>query len=103
MLSEENMTNRTEASRQFLRKLSQSGIGFLDRIITIDETWFHYYDPETKQQSSQLKNVDSPLSKKAKVTKSLGKNMFISLKHPPYSNGLCSFPLHQILLTGNEV
>jgi hypothetical protein len=34
MLSEENMTNRTEASRQFLRKFSQSGIGFLDRIIT---------------------------------------------------------------------
>jgi hypothetical protein len=38
MLSEENMTNRTEASRQFLRQLSQSGIGFLDRIITTDET-----------------------------------------------------------------
>ena len=60
MLSEENMTNRTEASRQFLRKFNQSGIGFL----------------ETKQQSSQLINVDSPLSKKAKVTKSLGKNMY---------------------------
>jgi hypothetical protein len=38
MLSEENMTNKTEASRQFLRKLSQSGIDFLDRIITTDET-----------------------------------------------------------------
>ena len=60
MLSEENMTNRTEASRQFLRKFSQSGIGFL----------------ETKQQSSQWKNVDSPRPKKAKVTKSLGKNMY---------------------------
>jgi hypothetical protein len=76
MLSEENMTNRTEASRQFLRKFSQSGIGFLYRIITTDETWFHYYDPEIKQQSSQWKNVDSPRPKKAKVTKSLGKNMY---------------------------
>ena len=76
MLSEENMTNRTEASRQFLRKFSQSGIDFLDRIITTDETWFHYYDPETKQQSSQWKNIDSPRAKKAKVTKSLGKNMY---------------------------
>jgi predicted RNA-binding protein with PUA-like domain len=37
--------------------------------------WFHYYDPEAKQQSSQWKNVDSPRPKKAKVTKSLGKNM----------------------------
>jgi hypothetical protein len=44
MLSEENMTNRTEASRQFLRKYSQSGIVFLDRIITADETWLYYYD-----------------------------------------------------------
>jgi hypothetical protein len=63
MLSEENMTNRTEASRPLLRKFSQSGIGFLDRIITTDETWFHYYYPEAKQQSSQWKNVDSPRSK----------------------------------------
>jgi hypothetical protein len=28
MLSEENMTNRTETSRQFLRKFSQSGLDF---------------------------------------------------------------------------
>ena len=67
----------THESHLFLRKFSQSGIRFLDRIITTDETWFHYYDPETKQQSSQWKNVDSPPPKKAKVTKSLGKNMFI--------------------------
>jgi hypothetical protein len=40
MLSEENMTNRTEASRQFLRKFGQSGIGLLDRMITTDETWY---------------------------------------------------------------
>jgi predicted RNA-binding protein with PUA-like domain len=101
-----NMTNRTEASRQFLRKLSQrqSGIGFLDRIITTDETGFHYYDPETKQQSSQWKNVDSPWPKKAKVTKSLGKNMFILfMDRKGMILTLCSFPLHQILLTGNEV
>jgi hypothetical protein len=40
MLSEENMTNRTGASRQFLRKFGQSGIEFLDRMITTDETWY---------------------------------------------------------------
>jgi histone-lysine N-methyltransferase SETMAR len=81
MLSEENMTNRTEASRQFLRKFSQSGIGFLDRIITTDEAWFHYYDPETKQQSSQWKNVDSPRSK-------IDLLEFQCLKHPLYSPDL---------------
>jgi histone-lysine N-methyltransferase SETMAR len=81
MLSEENMTNRTEASRQFLRKFSQSGIGFLERIITTDETWFHYYYPEAKQQSSQWKHVDSPRSK-------IDFLEFQCLKHPPYSPDL---------------
>ena len=92
MLSEENMTNKTEASRQFLRKFSQSGIDFLDRIITTDETWFNYYDTETKQQSSQWKNVDSPRPKKAKVTKSLGKKM--------YSPDLAVFPYIKSFLRG---
>ena len=81
MLSEENMTNRTEASRQFLRKFSQSGIGFLDRIITTDETGFHYYDSETKQQSSQWKNVNSPRPK-------IDLLEFQCLKHPPCSPDL---------------
>jgi hypothetical protein len=58
-LTLECVTDRLmNVSRQFLRKFGQSGIGFLDRIITTDETWFHYYDPEKKQQSSQWKNVD---------------------------------------------
>ena len=52
-----------------------------DRRLTVrevaDKSWFHYYDPETKQQSSQWKNCNSPPPKKAKITKSLGKNMFI--------------------------
>jgi histone-lysine N-methyltransferase SETMAR len=100
MLSEENMTNRTEVSRQFLRKLSQSGIVFLDRIITTDETWFHYYDPETKQQSNQWKNVDSPRAKKAKVTKSLGKIMYSPDLAPM---DFAVFPYIKSFLAGNEV
>jgi hypothetical protein len=64
-------------SKQFIKKVNRGGIRFLDRIITTDESWFHYYDPETKQQSSQWKNCNSPPPKKAKITKSLGKNMII--------------------------
>ena len=64
-------------SKQFIKKVNRGGIRFLDRIITTDESWFHYYDPETKQQSSQWKNCNSLPPKKAKITKSLGKNMFI--------------------------
>jgi hypothetical protein len=66
-----------ELSKQFIKKVNRGGIKFLNRIITTDESWFHYYDPEIKQQSSQWKNCNSPPPKKAKITKSLGKNMFI--------------------------
>jgi predicted RNA-binding protein with PUA-like domain len=52
-----------------------------DRIITTDETWFHYYDPETKQQSSQWKNVNSPRPK-------IDLLEFHCLKHPPCSPDL---------------
>ena len=68
-----------ELSKQFIKKVNRGGIRFLDRIITTDESWFHYYDPETKQQSSQWKNCNSPPPKKAKITKSLGKNNVYSL------------------------
>ena len=64
------------ASREFLLK-NQRDPTFLDRIITVDETWLHYYDPEDKRQSCVLKAAQSPPFKKAKVTKSMGKNMFI--------------------------
>ncbi|KAJ4441044.1 hypothetical protein ANN_10893 [Periplaneta americana] len=30
------------------------------RFVTIDETWIHYYIPETKQQVKELKHSDSP-------------------------------------------
>ena len=29
------------------KKVNRGGIRFLDRIIITDESWFHYYDPET--------------------------------------------------------
>ena len=64
-------------AKTIYQKVNHGGIRFLDRIITTDESWFHYYDPETKQQSSQWKNCNSPPPKKAKITKSLGKNMLI--------------------------
>jgi hypothetical protein len=37
---------------------------FISRIITGDGSWIYGYDPETKQQSSQWKNSQSPRAKK---------------------------------------
>ncbi|KAI6660739.1 Transposase [Oopsacas minuta] len=34
---------------------------FLDRIVTGDETWFYYYEPESKTQSKQWKRREEPV------------------------------------------
>ena len=51
----------------------QSEKNFLDRIMIRDETWFHYYEPKTKEQSIQWRRRDEPVSLKKK--KSAGKRM----------------------------
>jgi histone-lysine N-methyltransferase SETMAR len=50
---------------------------FMSRIITGDESWVYGYDPETKRQSSQWKSPSSPRPKKARMSCSSMKTMFI--------------------------
>jgi hypothetical protein len=33
------------------------------RLVTMDETWLYYYDPETKQQSVEWRHSGSPALK----------------------------------------
>ena len=73
LLSEEEKTARFDASIRFLG-ISQSDPTFLDLIITTDETWVHYYEPEDKRMSMVWKIRDSPSLKKAKVVKLMGKS-----------------------------
>lgn len=48
---------------------------FFQHVVTGDETWCHWYDPESKQESMQWKHKGSPTPKKFKVQKSAGKVM----------------------------
>ena len=73
LLSEEEKSARFDASIRFLG-ISQSDPTFLDLIITTDETWVHYYEPEDKRMSMVWKNGASPPLKKAKVVKLMGKS-----------------------------
>ena len=43
----------------------------------MDETWLHYLEPEGKRQSSIWKSSSTPPPKKAKISKSIGKIMFM--------------------------
>ena len=48
---------------------------FLLRFVTMDETWVHHFDPESKRQSMQWKHTSSPPPKKFRAVPSAGKIM----------------------------
>jgi len=53
-------------------------VQFLKNIVTGDESWVYGYDPETKQQSSQLKGPTSPRSKKGRQVRSETRIMLLA-------------------------
>jgi len=60
MLTAEIMHVRTQTSDHNLELYRAYPDKFLCRYVTMDETWAHHFDPETKQQSMQGKHPTSP-------------------------------------------
>ena len=58
-----------------LLKSFRSKDDFLLRLVTVDETWVHYYEPENKAQSHQWVGPGSLRPKKFKTQPSAGKVM----------------------------
>jgi histone-lysine N-methyltransferase SETMAR len=58
-----------------LEHFDAEGEAFLSRIITVDETWVHQFEPETKRQSMEWHHPQSPRKKKFKTAPSAGKVM----------------------------
>jgi len=48
---------------------------FLRRFVTVDETWIHWYTPETKKQSKLWNSPGKPAPKKARTVPSARKVM----------------------------
>lgn len=69
---------RVDTSRELLKRIFHDGLNFFKRIITGDETWLYFYDPETKQQSSVWKKPENAPLVKARPSKSEGKIMAIT-------------------------
>ena len=51
-LSDEQMATRASVCSALLKRF-RSKDDFLLRLVTVDETWVHYYEPEKKAQSHQ--------------------------------------------------
>ena len=60
---------------QCLLKRFSSKDDLLLHLVTVDETWVHYYEPENKAQSRQWVGPGSPRPKKFKTQPSAGKVM----------------------------
>ena len=70
--SDEKMATRASVCSAFLKGF-RSKDDFLLHLVTVDETWVHYYEPENKAQSRQWVGPGSPRPKKFKTQLSAGK------------------------------
>ena len=68
------MATRASVCSALLKRF-RSKDDFLLRLVTVDETWVHYYKPENKAQSRQWVGPGSPRPKKFKTQPSAGKVM----------------------------
>ena len=74
-LSDEQMATRASVYSALLKRFRSKKDDFLSHLVTVDETWVHYYEPENKAQSRQSVGPGSPRPKKFKMQPSAGKVM----------------------------
>ena len=73
-LSDEQMTTRASVCSALLKRF-RSKDDFQLRLVTVDKTWVHYYEPEGKAKSRRWVEPRSPRPKKLKTQPSAGKVM----------------------------
>jgi hypothetical protein len=61
-----------------MERFEAEGDGFLGRIVTRDETWVHYHQPETKKASEEWHHTSPPKPKKFR-TQSSAKKVTLTL------------------------
>jgi len=66
---------RVDACQELLRRFEVEDDGFLGRIVTGNETWVHYHQPETNKASKERCYTSSPKPKKLRTQPSSGKGM----------------------------
>ena len=74
-MTDDQQRSRLDISRYLLSRYEDDPGDFIDRVVTQDETWAHYFGPESKMQSMQWKHPGSSPPKKFKRVSSAGKVM----------------------------
>ena len=73
-LSDEQMATRASVCNALLKRF-RSKDDFLSRLVTVDETWVHYYEAENKARSRKWVGLGFLRPKKLKTQPSAGKVM----------------------------
>ena len=68
-----------DACQELLKRFEADGDGSLGRIVTGDEIWVHYHQPETKKSEKEWGHTSSPKPKKNRQTTICGKGYADSL------------------------
>ncbi len=66
---------RAETCRELLRLADEAEPEFLNRLVTGDESWFHFYEPDSKRNSMEWKTPGEPPPQKVRSSPSAGKRM----------------------------
>jgi histone-lysine N-methyltransferase SETMAR len=74
-LTHELKERHVDACQERLRRYETEGDGFLQRIVTVNESWVHHFQPETKKASKEWRHSSSPKPKKFRTQASAGKVM----------------------------
>lgn len=74
-MTDEHQTKQMGAALEILTQYEREGDEFLSRIVTGDESWVHYWTPETKQASMVWKKTEEEALRKFKTVPSAGKLM----------------------------
>ena len=75
MLTDDNKAARMGICEAMLTRDDGMHGAFFSSIVTMDETWMPFFNPETKRQSAQWKHIGSPPPKKFRVSASAEKMM----------------------------
>ena len=67
LLAPDNERNSETTTEQCLTLFKCNPKEVLRRFVTVDETWIHWYTPETKEQSKQWTSPGERAPKKAKT------------------------------------
>jgi len=72
-LNADQKRQNCQSPEQLLEFFRREPNDFLSRLVTMNETWFYHYDPETKQQSLEWRHSGSPGPQNFRVKKSAEK------------------------------